>query len=150
MIKFTQKTEECSEVKDSLTLPWSHRIKSRQRVHLDNGKEAGLFLERGTVLRDGDCLKSDNGEVVTVRAALETVSTLICRDSLQLARICYHLGNRHVDLEISETMLRYPHDHVLDDMIRGLGFEIRVEEAVFEPETGAYGQLPEGHRHHHG
>ena len=148
MIRLTQKIKEYEGAINSLTLPWAQRLKSRQRVCLDDGVEAGIFLDRGTVLRGGDCLTNDDGNVVViVKAALEDVSTVICGDPLQLARICYHLGNRHVSLEISENRVQYLHDHVLDDMIRGQGLEVTVEQAAFEPETGAYG---EGHGHHHG
>ena len=134
----------------TLTLPWSQRSKSRQRVLLDNGKEAGLFLERGIILRGGDLLSGDEEITVQILAASETLSTVHCDDSLQLSRLCYHLGNRHVDLQISTDSLCYPHDHVLDDMIRGLGFSPVTIEAPFEPESGAYGDGGQGHGHHHG
>ncbi|MBU1138055.1 MAG: urease accessory protein UreE [Proteobacteria bacterium] len=147
MIQFTRKIERCPEAPATLTLPWSQRSKSRQRVRLDNGEEAGLFLERGIILRGGDCLATDDNTVVKILAATETVSTVYCQDPLQLARICYHLGNRHVDLEISEHRIRYPHDHVLDAMLQGMGLTAEIEQAPFEPETGAYG---EGHGHSHG
>ena len=147
MIRLTQKIKKCAGVKNCLTLPWARRLKSRQRVRLDDGLEVGIFLDRGTVLRGGDCLTNDDGYIVKVKAALEGVSTVNCGDPLQLARICYHLGNRHVSLEISENRVRYLHDHVLDDMIRIHGLEVNVEQAAFEPETGAYGK---GHGHHHG
>lgn len=147
MIRFTKKTEPCPEASTTLTLPWSLRSKSRQRVRLDNGEEAGLFLERGIILRDGDCLSTEEGTVVKIVAATETLSTVHCQDPLQLARISYHLGNRHVDLEISKHRLRYPHDHVLDAMLRGMGLTPEIEQAPFEPETGAY---EGGHGHSHG
>ena len=131
----------------TLTLPWAKRTRSRQRVRLDDGREAGLFLERGAILRGGDLLRAEEGIVVEVRAALEKVSSITCPDPLQLARLCYHLGNRHVELEITPARIRYPHDHVIDAMVTALGHEVSVEEAPFEPETGAYG---EGHGHHHG
>nr|CAA6830398.1 MAG: Urease accessory protein UreE [uncultured Thiotrichaceae bacterium] len=129
-----------------LTLPYERRIISRQRVTLDDGQDAGLFLPRGTILQDGDYLKAETGEVVVVKAADETVSTLYCEDPLQVARACYHLGNRHVQLQIAQGMIRYQHDHVLDDMLRGLGLHIVVEPAPFKPEPGAYGG---GHGHSH-
>jgi len=147
MIRFTKKTRQCDAAVTTLTLAWSQRTKSRQRVRLDNGEEAGLFLERGVILRDGDCLISDDGFIVRIQAAEETVSTVFCKDPLQLARICYHLGNRHVDLEISEQQVRYPHDHVLDGMVRQMGLTPEITQASFEPETGAYRG---GHGHTHG
>ena len=129
-----------------LTLPYERRIVSRQRVTLDNGRDAGLFLPRGSSLQHGDCLQADNGETVRVQAAVETVSTLYCEDRLLFARACYHLGNRHVPLEISDGRLRYLHDHVLDEMLHGMGLQVVVEQAPFEPEAGAYAG---GHAHSH-
>ena len=79
-------------------------------------------------------------------AADEAVSTVRSRDSLALARACYHLGNRHTPLEIRDGRIRYAHDHVLDEMLRGLGLEVRAEQVPFDPEPGAYGR-GEGHAH---
>ena len=129
-----------------LTLPYERRMVSRQRVTLDNGQDAGLFLPRGTILQEGDYLKAETGEIVVIKAADEAVSTLYCEDPLQVARACYHLGNRHVQLQIAPAMIRYQHDHVLDDMLHGLGLRIVVEQAPFKPEPGAYGG---GHSHSH-
>jgi len=132
-----------------LTLPFGERSKSRLRAILDNGEDAGLFLERGTVLRHGDLLLSEDGRVVEVRAAAESVSTVRTDDALLLSRACYHLGNRHVALQIGVGWLRYQHDHVLDDMLRGFGLIIEVELAPFEPEGGAYVSAHATHSHHH-
>lgn len=126
-----------------LVLPFQLRTKSRLRTALENGEEVGIVLNRGSVLRDGDLLLADDGRVVKVVAAAEVVSTVTSADALALARAAYHLGNRHVALQIDQQRLRYQHDHVLDDMIRGLGLQVTVEEAPFEPEAGAYG----GHSH---
>lgn len=134
----------------TLTLPYERRIISRQRVTLDDGADAGLFLPRGTVLHDGDHLKAETGEVLRIKAANETVSTLYCDDPLLLACAAYHLGNRHVPLQISRGLLRYQHDHVLDEMLCGLGLHVAVESAPFEPEPGAYGGSHDhGHSHEH-
>ena len=116
---------------------------------LDNGEEAGLFLERGSILRHGDLLLADDGRVVEVQAATETVSTVRTDNGLLLARACYHLGNRHVALQIGPGWLRYAHDHVLDDMLRGFGLRITVEQAPFEPEGGAYVASSHAHAHAH-
>jgi len=121
-----------------LVLPFGERSKSRLLARLDNGEEAGLFLERGSVLRQGDLLLADDGRVIEVEAASETVSTVRTDDAVMLARASYHLGNRHVALQIGSGWLRYQHDHVLDDMLRGFGLEVVVDEAPFEPEGGAY------------
>lgn len=112
---------------------------------LDNGEEAGIFLERGTVLRNGDVLASVEGTLVKVVAEPETLSAVYVDDPFLLARLCYHLGNRHVALEILPGSIRYQHDHVLDDMVTQLGGVVTVEKAPFEPEHGAYS----GHGHNH-
>lgn len=130
----------------TLTLPFDLRQKSRLRAHLDDGREVGLILERGHVLRQGDRLLADDGTVVTVVAADEEVSTVHAPDVLALTRAAYHLGNRHVPLQVADDWLRYRHDHVLDDMVRGLGLIVTVELAPFEPEAGAYGPA-HGHDH---
>lgn len=129
----------------TLTLPWEKRIHSRLRVTLDNGQEAGLLLERGAVLRNGDLIASEDGVVVEVRASDETVSVVRCTSAEMMGRLCYHLGNRHVALEILSDEVHYLHDHVLDEMVRGLGLTVNISKAPFEPESGAYG----GHSHTH-
>ncbi|MFZ1640934.1 MAG: urease accessory protein UreE [Candidatus Contendobacter sp.] len=133
-------------VQATLTLPFDLRCKSRLRTRLDSGEEVGLFLPRGTVLRHGDRLRATGGLVVEVRAAPETVSTARADDPLLLARAAYHLGNRHVALQLGPGWLRYPHDHVLDGMVQELGLAVICEQAPFEPEAGAYGG---GHHHGH-
>ena len=122
-----------------LTLPYELRQKSRLRTALDDGTEIGLFLSRGTVLRHGDLLSTTEGAMIEVRAAAEKVSTILSRNPLLLMRAAYHLGNRHVPLQIGADYLRYRHDHVLDDMLRKMGLSVSVEQAPFEPESGAYG-----------
>lgn len=149
MLKFVKITSDKTKSISSLTLPYDRRIISRQRVELDNGQEAGLFLPRGTVLQADDVLASETGEHVTIIAAAESVSSIYTDDALLLARVCYHLGNRHVPLQIESGMVRYQHDHVLDDMVRGLGLLVTVEQASFEPETGAYGGSHHSHEHSH-
>jgi urease accessory protein len=132
----------------SLTLPFDQRQKSRLRVTLDNGDEASLILNRGVVLRHGDLLRSSCGEVVEVRASLESVSVVHEPNSHLLSRACYHLGNRHVPLQIGDGLLCYLHDHVLDDMVRSLGLVVVHQEASFEPESGAY-KNDSKHQHTH-
>ena len=137
-----------------LVLPLDARIKSRQRATLESGEDVGLFLERGTLLRGGDVLESKSGERILVVAADETVSTVYCDDALMLAKVAYHLGNRHVPLQIEIGFVRYQHDHVLDDMVRQMPgadtlVKLSVEQAPFEPEAGAY-QQGGGHHHAHG
>ena len=132
-----------------LSLPIDSRIKSRLKVELDDGREAGLFLPRGHILRGGEQLKSQCGMVVEVKAAPEKVSTVYCSDLHLLTRVAYHLGNRHVPLQVEFGWVRYQHDHVLDEMVEGLGAKVTTEKAPFEPESGAYGGRSGGHHHHH-
>jgi urease accessory protein len=152
MIKLTEKTTSSDPFDATLTLPLQHRIKSRLRVTLDNGQDAGLFLQRGTTLKDGEMLRSEDGLIILVKAAEEPVSSIVSDDAHLLSRACYHLGNRHVSIQIEPGRISYLHDHVLDEMLRGLGLEVTVSNAPFEPEPGAYGGSAEkGHQgHHHG
>jgi len=130
-----------------LVLPFELRSRSRFRAQLSSGEEVGVVLARGQILRGGDRLLADDGRVVEVRAAPEWVSTVRAADACLLARVAYHLGNRHVALQIGAGWLRYSHDHVLDAMAQGLGAELKLEQAPFEPEAGAY-SAP-GHSHSH-
>ena len=132
---------------DQLILPYDLRQKARQRVRLQSGREAGLLLPRGTVLHDGDILSSANGLRFKVTAAREKVSIVHVDDALLLARIAYHLGNRHVAVQIMLDRLVYLHDHVLDDMVRALGGSLAAAVQPFEPEEGAY--HGGGHSHDH-
>jgi urease accessory protein len=121
-----------------LVLPFELRSRSRFKACLENGEPVGVIVTRGQVLRGGDLLLAEDGRVVQVAAAFETVTTARADEPTLLARAAYHLGNRHVALEIGALWLRYSHDHVLDDMVRGLGLRVTVEQAPFEPEAGAY------------
>jgi len=158
MLNILQKLQQPRPADVRLELPFQLRSKSRLRTALDSGEEVGLFLERGSVLRGGELLLADDGRVVEVVAADETVSVVRSDDPQQLMRAAYHLGNRHVALQVGAGWLRYLHDHVLDELVRGLGLAVSVEDAPFEPEAGAYGQGAHamlhahgpGHGHHHG
>lgn len=152
MLAITQRLSDARAADVQLVLPFQLRTKSRLRTSLPNGEEVGLILERGSVLRDGDLLLAEDGRVVQIVAAPETVSTVKANDALSLTRASYHLGNRHVPLQIGAGWLRYQHDHVLDDMVRGLGLSVEVEDAPFEPEAGAYGghSILAAHSHSHG
>lgn len=139
-----------------LVLPFELRSRSRLRAELPGGEAVGVMLERGQMLRGGDQLLAEDGRVVEVVAADETVSVVRAPSGTSLLRAAYHLGNRHVPLQIGDQWLRYLHDHVLDEMVVGLGFEVRVERAPFEPEAGAYSNASgaaqdhvHAHGHHH-
>jgi urease accessory protein len=127
-----------------LVLPFEQRQKARQRALLAGGLDVGLQLPRGTILRGGDQLRAADGTVLEVVAAREPVSTVWCRDLRRLAQVAYHLGNRHVVLEIGAGWVRYLADHVLDAMVAQLGLTVVHHDEPFEPEAGAY-----GHEHSH-
>lgn len=146
-LQIVERLHEALPAETTLTLPFELRQKSRLRTWLDNGADVGLFLPRGAVLRHGDRLRTTTGLVVEVRAAAESVSTARTDDPLLLARAAYHLGNRHVPLQIDVGWLRYLHDHVLDQMVRDLGLAVVHEQAPFEPEAGAHGEINLHHRH---
>lgn len=151
MMNLNYRRKEADDIRLTLCLPWEKRTKSRLRVQLDSGEEASIVLPRGMVLRDGDVLETEDGVAVAVKAAVEKVSTVRAASPLRLARLCYHLGNRHVALEIGGGYLRYLHDHVLDSLVLRLGGEVVIEEVPFEPEYGAYSDhasISDGHAHY--
>jgi urease accessory protein len=133
----------------SVALPFADRQRSRLRVALSAGGAAGIKLPRGTLLRDGQWLcSSTTDRWLQVQAAPEPVSVVHSDDPGQLARAAYHLGNRHVWVQIGAGWLRYLSDPVLDQMLMHLGFEVTRAEAPFEPEAGAY-SAEHAHVHTH-
>jgi len=137
------------EPKGRLELPFDARRKSRLRTHLASGEEAALVLPRGEVLRGGDLVVAADGRVVEVIAAAERVLHVECASATELARCAYHLGNRHVPVEVGKGFLRLAEDHVLEKMLAGLGAKLSHVTAPFEPEAGAYhGNAAGGHHDH--
>jgi urease accessory protein len=133
-----------------LTLSHEQREKGRLRATSDTGEEVQIFLERGKALKVGDVLKSDCGRHVQVAGAVETVTEAHCHDWQTFARACYHLGNRHVKIEIGDRWLRIKPDHVLEAMMNLLGLTVVTDNAVFNPESGAYAPgTSHGHAHSH-
>ena len=119
-----------------LVLPFDLRQKSRLRAKAQNGEEVALILPRGRVLRGGDRVTATDGREVEIVAAPEK---LLHIESGELARVAYHLGNRHVPLQVGPGFLRIAEDHVLEELARKLGARVSHVEAPFEPEAGAYG-----------
>ncbi|EER5266259.1 urease accessory protein UreE [Escherichia coli] len=148
MLYLTRRVETPAQTTASVTLPVDRRVKSRIKVTLNDGRQAGLLLPRGLLLRDGDILSNENGdEFIKVIAADEAVSVVRCADPFMLAKACWHLGNRHVPLQIMPGELRYHHDHVLDDMLRQFGLDVDFAHLPFEPEAGAYASKSHAHNH---
>jgi len=133
---------------DMLVLNYDQRVKGRLRATTQSGRDVGLFLERGKVLRDGDVLESDQGEHLSVKAAEETLTEAWCSDSHLFARCCYHLGNRHVPIEIFDNRLCFRPDAILEDMLVQLGMDVGKTLAPFNPESGAYSNSADPHRSH--
>jgi len=127
-----------ASVDGELALPFELRRRSRLLTRLVGGTPVGLMLERGAPLRDGECLRGDDGRLYRVRAADESVMEARCDNPTTLARIAYHLGNRHAALQIGEGLVRFAQDDVLAAMVRGLGAAVTALRAPFEPEAGAY------------
>lgn len=131
----------------AVTLTLAERRRSRQRLVLDSGEVVGLAMDRSLVLRDGDLLVTQDGGFIVVKAAMESVLRVTAQSPLQLTRAAYHLGNRHVLLEIGDGYLQLEYDPVLVDMLKQLGgVKADQVQAAFEPDVGAYGG---GHRHGH-
>ena len=143
MLKLTELAPPDSQIDDVLTLPFEFRQKSRLSARTDGGVEVGLFLPRGHYLRSGAILTGPECFKVMIKAAPEMLSVVHTDDALQFARTCYHLGNRHIALQIMPGELYYLRDHVLDHLVEGLGLTVTHENLPFEPEAGAY------HNHDH-
>jgi urease accessory protein len=129
-----------------LILPFELRRKSRFRATLSDGTEAAFFLPRGTVLRDDDLLEAEDGTLIRVEAAPEKVLLVTAKTAFALMRAAYHLGNRHIPVELAADYLKLEADPVLQEMLLQLGVTVRTETSPFQPESGAYGG---GHRHGH-
>jgi urease accessory protein len=133
-------------------LDWDTRCKSRFDATDSAGRHLGVFLPRGQVVRGGDVLVAEDGSLVRVDAASQPVLVVrACAEHgspFDLLRAAYHLGNRHVQLELKPDHLKLEPDHVLADMLRAMHLIVREEQAAFEPEAGAYSAS--GHVHDHG
>ncbi len=126
-------------VSTTLMLTATERLRSRHRYGTTDGQLVYLQLPRGTVLQDGDLLQSDEGEIVRVVAKPEPVLTVRANTPLDLLKAAYHLGNRHVPLEITATYIRLSPDPVLRHLLEHRGLHITEEIQPFQPESGAYG-----------
>ena len=132
------------KVRGQLRLPFDRRQKSRQLASLVSGETVAIVLPRGVVMRGGDWVVASDGRVIEVLAEIEQVLHVEGDTPQALARAAYHLGNRHVPVQVGDGWLRLVADHVLHAMLEGLGARVTTLEAPFEPEAGAYGAH---HRH---
>ena len=134
----------------TVELDWDVRQKSRFDTTDSQGRQLGVFLPRGTAVRGGDVLVAEDGSLVKVIAAPQPVLVIThCSEHgtpFDLTRAAYHLGNRHVPIELKPDHLKIEPDHVLADMLRSMHLIVVAVEEAFEPEGGAYGS----HEHSHG
>ena len=140
----------------TVTLDWDLRQKSRFEATDSLGRSLGVFLPRGSVVRGGDVLVAEDGSLIRVQAAPQTVlriTTCTAHGSpFDLTRAAYHLGNRHVPIELRPDYLQIEPDHVLAEMLRAMHLIVNTVDAPFEPESGAYashGGHAHGHAHDH-
>ena len=139
----------------TVELDWDVRQKSRFAATDSAGRELGIFLPRGTLVRGGDVLVAEDGSMVRVIAALQPVLVIThCKNHgtpFDLTRAAYHLGNRHVPIELQPDHLKIEPDHVLADMLRAMHLIVTEQNLAFEPEGGAYAAgHGGGHGHDHG
>lgn len=135
---------------DTVTLDYDRRTRRRMTLTGAKGVTFLLDLAEAPILRTGDGLKLDDGRVVEVAAAPETLLEITCANELALARIAWHLGNRHLATEIDARVLHIRADHVIEEMVKRLGAAVRTVERPFNPEGGAYGHgAVSGHSHGH-
>ncbi|WP_343630253.1 urease accessory protein UreE [Roseateles sp.] len=136
----------------TVTLDWDTRQKSRFQAADSQGRELGVFLPRGTAVRGGDVLVGEDGSLVRVIAAPQTLLRITACTAhgspFDLVRAAYHLGNRHVQIELQPDHLKIEPDHVLADMLRAMHLIVTEVEEAFEPEAGAYAAGGHGQGHH--
>jgi urease accessory protein len=136
-----------TETVGTVTLRFHDRHRRRVRMSEDSGTDFLLDLPQAAVLRQGDGLALEGGGYIQVRAAPEAVADIAAGSPEHLARLAWHIGNRHVPVQVlPDSVLRILDDHVLVDMVRGLGAEVVRLRAPFAPEAGAYAG---GHKHEH-
>jgi urease accessory protein len=129
---------------DTVVLGFDDRHRRRLAMTGTRGFEFLLDLETATALRGGDALVLEDGRLIEVVAAPEPLAEIRCKDAHHLVRVAWHLGNRHLPTQITAKGLRIRRDHVIEDMVRGLGARVIEIEAPFDPEGGAYA---DGHVH---
>ncbi|CAM8628443.1 UreE Urease accessory protein UreE [Comamonadaceae bacterium] len=138
----------------TVELDWDVRQKSRFDATDSQGRQIGVFLPRGTVVRGGDVLVAEDGSLIVAKAAPQAVLKIThCRNHgtpSDLIRAAYHLGNRHVPIELQPDHLKIEPDHVLADMLRAMHLIVNAVDEAFEPENGAYATGGHHGGHHHG
>jgi urease accessory protein len=134
---------------DSITLDAHERHRRRVVLTGEGGTKFLLDLPQAVALHDGDGLVLDDGAIVRIVGRPEPLVEIAAADAHELARLAWHIGNRHIDVQIAGDRLRIRRDHVIEEMLRGLGARLSVLDAPFDPEHGAYDHR-HGHGHDHG
>jgi urease accessory protein len=134
---------------DQITLDAHDRHRRRVVLTGERGTTFLLDLPQATALRDGDGLVLDDGGIVRIVGRPEPLIEIAAPNNHELARLAWHIGNRHIDVQIVGDRLRIRRDHVIEDMLRGLGARLSAIEAAFDPERGAYEQHHHGQDHEH-
>ena len=138
---------------DVFMADYEGRHRRRMMLPLRSGMKVLLELDHARLLHDGDGLRLEDGRIIRVEATAEDLMEVTAHDALHLLRLAWHLGNRHLPAAIEEQHILVRRDHVIADMIRGLGGHVRAVQAPFDPESGAYagraGVHGHGHSHPH-
>ena len=145
---YTQRIEQISDEStfETVELTFDTRQKSRFRATLNNGIDIGADLPRTGILRSGSYIGTEQGDLLRVDAKPELLMKVVAKTEFDLLKAAYHLGNRHVPLMLTPVALYFEPDHVLAEMVIGLGLAIHEVEHPFEPESGAYAQHSHDHR----
>ena len=133
---------------DTVLLDSTERHRRRATMTCVRGLEFLLDLPEAIMLRTGDAIMLDDGRLIEVLGKPEPLAEIRCASPRELANVSWHLGNRHLPVQIFDNRIRIRRDHVIEDMVRGLGAKVALIEAAFDPEGGAYAQPEHGHEHH--
>jgi urease accessory protein len=131
----------------TLTLDFDARYRRRIRLTADQGEDVLLDLPKTVAMADGDGLQLEDGRWLRIQAAAELIVEVRHKDLNQLARLAWHLGNRHLPTEIRNQVLRIRPDHVIEEMLSGFGADLLKVHVSFQPEGGAYGSNEHHHNH---
>ena len=145
---YTQRLDEIAsdQAFETLELNFDTRQKSRFRATLANGTDIGADLPRTGILRSGSFIATNEGDILRIDAKPERLMQVTAETDFELLKAAYHLGNRHVPLMLTPYALYFEPDHVLAEMVEGLGLQVKQVEHAFEPESGAYAQHNHDHR----
>lgn len=145
---YTQRLDEISsdQTFETVELNFDTRQKSRFRATLKDGTDIGVDLPRTGILRSGSFIATHDGDILRVDAKPERLMQVTAKTDFELLKAAYHLGNRHVPLMLTPYALYFEPDHVLAEMVKGLGLVVKEVEHMFEPESGAYAQHAHDHR----